>query len=131
MREVITKETCRSCGACCTLQHDQDVYVDMTSKDVAKLSKKFVRLHVVYDFLSRDRFFIRAKWKTQKTGPLKDFSFCRCVALRGSVMHKVSCSIYKNRPEACRDAVRPGDRACREIRREMRHQIEDLETSPT
>jgi len=46
----------------------------------------------------------------------------RCIALAGEVGQAVSCTIYANRPSACRDfaplsAIGFGDEACDEARR--------------
>jgi hypothetical protein len=41
----------------------------------------------------------------------------RCLALRGRIGRRVSCSIYPVRPAGCR-RVEPGDERCRQYRRE-------------
>jgi Fe-S-cluster containining protein len=41
----------------------------------------------------------------------------RCIALRGAIGKKVSCSIYALRPRGCR-RVEPGDRSCLRYRAE-------------
>ena len=127
MREVITSETCRSCGACCWSSVDQPRYADVTAEDVERLPKRFVRLHVIqsrpFDRLAAaldgqhvPDGAIATKWETQRSGPFKGIDVCVCVALRGSLMHRVSCSVYEKRPRVCRDAVKPGDKACRAYR---------------
>lgn len=137
-REVITAETCRSCGACCVAPHDQDAFCDVTAADEERLGRRFVRLNVLhstpYDQLLRAMDgtravdgAIRTVWREQKAGPLKGYSGCACAALRGSVMSRVSCSVYERRPRACRVAVKPGDRTCREVRKMFARAIEELQ----
>lgn len=125
--EKITANTCRSCGICCVSLTNSDVYCDVTVEDMKRLSKNFVRKNVVQSRLF-DRLAhaidgnripegaIRTTWKKQKAGPLNDVEICACAALRGSVMHKVSCSVYENRPQVCQTAVIPGDKTCRQVR---------------
>jgi len=121
-REVITPETCRSCGACCWSMRNQDRYCDITRKDAERLPKKFVRLHVIQAsmfelFSGVPPFVISTKNVKQRSGPLKGVEACVCSALKGSLMQKVECTVYKDRPNVCRTAVKPGDRNCRTIRR--------------
>jgi len=42
----------------------------------------------------------------------------RCTFLRGTIGRKVSCEIYRTRPEVCR-AFEPGDEDCLEARKLM------------
>jgi Fe-S-cluster containining protein len=67
---------------------------------------------------------IQTKWLTVRSGPAKGFELCVCKALKGSPMKKVSCSVYDQRPEVCRKAVKPGDKSCLEIRRELQERID-------
>jgi len=92
-----------------------------------RLSKGFVRRNVVRPLLF-DRLAhaldgnripagaIKTVWNSQKVGPLKGVEVRACAALRGSVMHRVSCAVYENRPRVCQTAVVPGDRTCRHVR---------------
>lgn len=127
MKERITSATCRSCGACCVSHEDQETYCDVTAADEKRLGKRFVRLHVLrsgpFDMLAAavdgaeiPPGAIATEWRRQKAGPHAGYEMNACVALRGSVGSRVSCSVYANRPRACRVAVKPGDRVCREIR---------------
>jgi Fe-S-cluster containining protein len=106
----LTSKDCLTCGICCIALEDQGEYANVTEKDKTQLGKRFVRLHVVQDA-------VKTKWRVQRSGPLKGVSACACVALRGSLMHQVSCSVYSVRPEVCRKAVKPGDRTCLQVRR--------------
>lgn len=138
MKEKITADTCRSCGICCVSLTESEVYCDVTVEDMKRLSKGFVRKNVVrprlFDRLAHaiDGNYIpdgalKTVWNEQKAGPLKGVEVCACVALRGSVMHKVSCSIYEQRPRACRIAVVPGDKACRQVREQFQRLLDELE----
>ena len=121
------KPDCRTCGACCICSEDQGAYCDLTEEDEKRLSRTFVKKNVVHEFTIshlvyaiRGREYpygvIKTRWKKMKSGPLRGYEMNVCAALRGSVMSKTSCSIYKNRPQVCRDAVKPGTRYCKEIR---------------
>lgn len=137
MKEKLTSEDCRKCGACCVAPYDQDSFCDVMPEDAERLGKKFVRLNVLQsrsiDVLAAaiDGSYypsgaIKTKWLTPRSGALKGYRFNTCAALRGSVMSNVSCSVYENRPRVCREAVKPGDRACREIRKTFKETIERL-----
>ena len=123
-RERVTSATCRSCGACCWSMHEQPRHCDVTPEDLERLPKRFVRLHVIGTHplnrlaarLDGDHLpdtAIATTWVKQKHGPFKGADALVCAAHRGSLMHDVSCSVYERRPRACREAVQPGDRACR------------------
>lgn len=138
MPEKITAATCRSCGICCVSLTESEIYCDVTVEDMKRLSKDFVRKNVIRPRLV-DRLAhaldgnripdgaIKTVWKTQKAGPLKGTEVCACAALRGSVLRKVSCSVYAHRPQVCRVAVVPGDRACRQVRGMFQRLLDDLE----
>lgn len=128
---------CRTCGVCCVCPQDMGVYCDLEPEDVNRLSRPFVEKNVLFcpplDLLAMiidgrkiSGGAIRTEWRTMKSGPFRDYEMNTCVALRGSVMHRVSCSIYKNRPRACHIAVVPGDLSCLEIRKAFRRAIKDL-----
>ena len=127
-QERITSDTCRRCGLCCVSPHDQDSFCDVEEADIARLDPKWVRRNVLgfrpFDVavaaLSRHRLpeaVIATRQALQRRGPLAGMSACTCVALRGSLLHRTSCSIYDRRPRTCRDAVKPGDPTCRELRK--------------
>jgi len=130
-RERITQDTCLSCGACCVSLHGDDAYCDFTHEDAARLGERFVSKHVIHEsvFTTALRLLdgqqgpwgvIKTEWRRQARGPLKGFELRSCVALRGSVMQSVRCSVYQRRPDTCREAVVPGDRTCRQLRKLLR-----------
>ena len=135
-KETITAKTCLSCGACCVSYHDQEVFCDVTPTDEERLGRTFVRLNVlrprIIDTLGAaidGRHLpygaIKTKWRKMRTGPLKGYEVCGCVALQGTVLEKVSCKVYEKRPDACRNAVKPGDKTCRQIRRMVLEKLEE------
>ena len=133
-KEVITSETCRSCGACCIAPYNQPSFCDVEEKDLKRLGRRVVRLHVlqptVFEQLVGDsRAALRTRWTKVAAGPLAGWQLNQCVMLRGSPMQRVGCRIYEKRPGVCRSAVKPGDRACREIRAAFHREIQDLEAS--
>jgi Fe-S-cluster containining protein len=132
----LTSEDCRKCGLCCVAPYEQDSFCDVTEKDQKRLGRRFVRLHVI-QFNSWDRLLsvfdgkrmppgaIRTKERLVRAGPLQGATAYACAMLRGTLMQRVSCSIYEKRPEVCRKAVKPGDRICRAIRRDFRKELEE------
>jgi Fe-S-cluster containining protein len=99
---------CRSCGACCGPDRDVATYVDVWSKDIARLSPRWRRENV-YANDEGTQGSIRTKYDPAgKTV---------CVALRGTVGAQVSCEIYERRPDVC-SSFRAGGRECLVARRE-------------
>jgi uncharacterized protein len=83
---------CQRCGACCSHKWSWPV-------------------------LRRDRSDAVGipQWMLRDDYPLMKTTNSRCVALTGKVGCEVGCSIYNNRPNACRAFV-PGSQLCREAR---------------
>jgi len=129
--EKVAAKECLTCGVCCVSLEDQEAFCDVLPEDEVRLGEAFVRRHV-YRFHLVDLATslmmgrevppgaIRTKWVKQRMGPLKGCEVLTCVALRGSVLHRVRCSVYEKRPYACREAVKPGDKTCLWLRREIR-----------
>lgn len=122
------RPNCLTCGVCCVALHDQPVFCDVEEKDVRRLKPQWVRKNVLFP----SRFdalcnaidggplpwgAIKTEWKKQRSGPFKEAEACACVALHGSLMHGVKCSVYSKRPRACREAVKPGDETCLQVRK--------------
>lgn len=129
LKDLVATPNCQECGACCVAFHDQDAFANVDEDDMTRMGPKLVRLLVLqpssFDSLALAlsgnvaQTAIKTKWVKNRTGPLRDFKLCRCKALDGDVLNQVSCSIYETRPRVCREAVKPGDRVCREVRRAM------------
>jgi len=107
--------------------HDQPAFCDVDERDLKRLGETWVRRNVMFpstfdslvNAIDGGRLplgAIRTAWKKQRSGALKGVEACVCVALRGSLMYKVRCSVYAKRPKACREAVKPGDEACLQVR---------------
>lgn len=135
----VTPEDCRACGLCCTSFRDQDALADLSEEDLERLDPRWIKSNVLFsspydlmlaaiDGTRMPVAAIQTRWGPQKRGPLKGYELCACVALRGSVLHRTSCSIYERRPGSCRTAVEPGDITCVAIRRWWLAQLEDLQT---
>lgn len=103
-----SSDECRSCGACCLPSWSDPAYVSLTESDIKRLPPRY-HLHI-----SRGGE-LATKVSEAKAGPHKGAEVCSCVALRGSVGHRVSCAIYESRPELCR-SFKPGSLACRDAR---------------
>lgn len=114
---------CTECGLCCVLYHDQDVFCDVDAADIAQIPKRYKRhvrymephekLQLILEGYRNSEAALRTKTMRVRSGLLKGYDVCACVMLRGMPFKKVSCIIYPNRPKACRDAIKPGDKACR------------------
>lgn len=88
----------------------------MTEEDARRLPRKF-RLKLwhpsVFDIVMVGH--TEYPFAVLKTRQLGDFT--ACVALEGAVGKKVKCAVYKNRPAVCSEAVKPGDKTCRALRK--------------
>lgn len=60
---------------------------------------------------------LATKWVDMKRGPLRGWSMCACVFLDGTVLAHVRCRVYDRRPDVCRKAMSPGERACLNLRK--------------
>jgi Fe-S-cluster containining protein len=132
--EKVTAKDCLTCGVCCVSLQDQDCFCDLTPEDEERLGAAWVRRNVLrtrlFDFIASGGRLpwgaIKTKWRKQQAGPLKGAEMLTCVALRGSILHRVQCSVYEKRPRTCREAVKPGDRTCLWLRREIRRAAEPV-----
>lgn len=76
---------CQNCGVCCA--YYESVGVDRTEKNFPFLLES--------DLLQKDEYG-NFEMKNENN---------RCVALSGELGGKVHCSVYEQRPNACRDYV--------------------------
>jgi Fe-S-cluster containining protein len=93
---------CRTCGACCAPERNDALYVGIGPIDVTRLTAHFRRQYVAQDSILT---------KLDPRGR------CVCVALRGAIGRRVSCSIYERRPEECR-RLTAGSKDCLSARRQ-------------
>jgi len=115
VKQKITADDCRACGACCVAATDGgDVeahgYADMSPKDVARVSshvhRQLLKIHV------GGETYYSTKAKKLPTG------HHACQYLRGTPTDRCSCSIYDTRPDVCRH-FRVGGSVCKDARRAM------------
>lgn len=78
-------EICMSCGACCSF-----FTVQCTKKDLEKLTEAQVVRKII--FFEKKVFMLGTERFKQ-----------RCQFLDGNVGEQVKCTIYEQRPQACRD----------------------------
>jgi len=114
---------CRACGLCCVSVYDQEVFCDVVESDCERLGVAWVKRNVMFPTLFEQLVggvppAIKTKWMAQRSGPMRGESACVCVALRGTLLKRVWCAVYDKRPQTCRDAVKPGDPVCLDLRRE-------------
>lgn len=119
----MTSDDCQSCGLCCVSVYDQEVFADVDEADCERLGVAWVRRNVLFpslfDQLVGGVPAIKTKWLAQRSGPMRGKRACVCVALRGTLLKKVRCSVYDRRPQSCRDSVEPGDLVCLDLRGEL------------
>lgn len=101
MRARPDQVDCRTCGVCCVGNAYDETFIDLLPEEAARFPVRWV----IYD-----RNGYAALATRGRTG--------RCIALRGSVGCAVECQVYEERPNVCRNALQPGDKLCRQIRRE-------------
>ena len=124
---------CCTCGACCIAPYDQESFCDLEIKDEERLGAKLVRRYVIRPSLFDQLVYghpggaIKTICRKQPWGPFKGCEMCACSFLKGSVYLWVECRVYDDRPRACREAIVPGDSACRELRRSFKEQQKSLE----
>lgn len=128
---------CCACGACCVSPYDQDVFCDISEADEKLLGAALVRRYVLYpsffdslcsaiDEHAPHWGAIKTRWRTMRAGPLKGTDVCACVFLEGTVLKRVKCRIYEKRPQTCRRAMRPGEKACLKLRRLFQETVESI-----
>lgn len=93
--EEVTSEDCLSCGACCAFKWSWPIFKRDRS-DASKIPKEMQR----------------------EDYPLMKTENNRCIALKGIVGSCVSCSIYFDRPSACRQFT-PNSELCIEARKKF------------
>lgn len=91
---------CRTCGACCSPEIKLPFYVSVTAADLARLTPRWREKNV-----ARSSLLTRVDLDGN----------CVCVALRGTLGRRVSCSIYERRPTECRH-LEAGSPECRKAR---------------
>jgi len=105
----------------------QRVFADLEAEDVvslkrllgAKLFRESVHEATPFDLLALTLSNQRTVAGAVKTTEAKDHegkSVCVCIFLTGTPGKKVRCTIYKDRPKVCHEAVAPGDKACMVLR---------------
>lgn len=127
---------CRECGACCLATIGlPDGTCDVEEDEIAQLPAELQKQLIYpepYELMARTlsgrkSFYavIPVKVSTAKSGPLKGIDCSTCVCLEGSVMDRVSCSIYEQRPKSCRVALMPGDPTCRKTRQLIENSLQE------
>lgn len=104
----VTQRECTRCGACCcnapaNLAEGAREWVAIAPRDVILASPTLVRRLVTHDAAGEPHL------RMDEGG--------RCLALRGRVGARVECSIYRERPSACR-IVEAGSDECLRARRD-------------
>lgn len=125
MRKKRVPLDCQRCGACCVSVLDEQGYCDLEPTDLRRLSPEFIAANVLTsddevelrDSNGRPFYaMIKVKKQRMRAGPFAGNSLSLCAALEGDVLHNVRCTIYEQRPRACRRAIKSGDKACLRLR---------------
>jgi len=95
---------CTKCGACCWVKHWSHGYTPLTDFDLTNVPGTLVV----------ERQYGRVKLRVLQDKP-RHGGFA-CIALAGRIGQRVSCSIYEQRPQFCRE-FKPGSPACLKARR--------------
>ncbi|MGM0643315.1 MAG: YkgJ family cysteine cluster protein [Thermodesulfobacteriota bacterium] len=82
----MTRNLCGTCGACCAFFR-----VLFPSCEISSRKSNPVPSHMTHKYDS-----------TQTSMDGTELKIPKCIALKGNVGFKVSCSIYDNRPSTCR-----------------------------
>lgn len=110
---------CLSCGACCA-SADGGTCCPVTAADRSRLG--WLHARRLMDKRTDKAGLVgslRIEWRPHPPGPL-----CQCVALEGRINERVRCTIYRRRPQACRD-LQPDTEDCRQFRRRIGMKGED------
>lgn len=103
---------CKECGACCVPEYDDGYYADVNDGDEERMGRARLRrmtLEVGHGYTGSGRAM---QTKENAQGHIV------CKALRGSVGKRCSCSIYRHRPDVCREFNR-GSEGCLAARRQV------------
>lgn len=106
-----------TCGACCVSLENDQAFCNVDEEDQKRLDRRFLAKHlrtVYFPMEGTAEEALAVKDIKAKTGPLKGIHMNVCVALRGSPMSRVSCSIYSKCPKVC-DSIKAGDKTCLRI----------------
>jgi Fe-S-cluster containining protein len=112
---------CLSCGLCCWAPGRQDSFCDVTEEEIKKLGmwgKRNIERFALEELILfgwKSTGAIRTKWLKATQGHYKGCNLLVCRALKGNIMHDVKCKIYEKRPHACRVAIQPGDKSCKQL----------------
>ena len=116
-RPKVSPPDCRTCGLCCIPPFEQEAFADVGPEDIERMgARRARRLVRLADFGFGGA--IKTTCDEVRRGPLAGAIVTRCAALRGTPGVRVSCTIYAVRPDVCRNAIKPGDKTCRSLRRE-------------
>jgi Fe-S-cluster containining protein len=103
---------CQTCGACCSSPYSGEAYVALTDDEATRLIR--AQLPVILQRQGGDppEFLPRLGTKLDANAAKV------CAAFGGVVGSTCVCTIYEERPSACRQ-FEVGGRQCREERRRM------------
>ncbi len=107
---------CQKCGACCLASAWSPSAALRPFADVQDNEVKRIERRLPLSVVPVQPFGFAFQTVTNAMAINRRDRRGRCVALKGTVGRKVSCSIYSVRPEGCVD-FEPGSERCLEIRR--------------
>jgi len=111
---------CTACGVCCRAPPNQMAWADIYEDDLARLTPYFIRKHVrrrtAFQMLVEELTLRPSYFTVDAIHTKGNHNGTVCVALRGTIGKRCSCSIYARRPDVCRN-FEPGCPSCLRARR--------------
>jgi Fe-S-cluster containining protein len=110
--ESLAEFDCQTCGACCVSPNTGDAYVALSDSEATRMT--WAQLPVILQRQGGDPPEFLPKLGTKLDANAMNV----CAAFGGVVRSTCFCSIYADRPQACRQ-FDVGGNACREARRKV------------
>jgi Fe-S-cluster containining protein len=106
---------CLSCGACCSYYAWQSAKIAAEDGPLMGNSKYTFFAIRLFKYVWPNGVFKVEQYKSYWLRRKREGGWWKCIALKGNIGQAVSCSVYADRPSACRD-FEPGSEKCKQIR---------------
>lgn len=105
---------CRSCGACCISENGKH-HIEISERDVLRFAPRTRKMHVLTTPVSETEQRYHLRVLPPPATPQMFVDSITCSLLEGAIGDGCKCSVYNQRPQACRD-LEPGSKACLKAR---------------